>query len=196
MIFNSFFSTIIANERFEQHSKIESRLVSHCLKLRSEVDSGGTGWISNKTYNTSDGKHEICNDREFSELTDWINDRIYAYCDETGVDSSNLKNSGSWFNIYQKGDYQEKHVHPNSVISSIYILTAPENSAKIYFSTPLNEMFYIKYKQQHQQLVQQISCESVPGTLLIFPSYLPHSVERHDLEDIRISLSYNYKQIQ
>jgi uncharacterized protein (TIGR02466 family) len=194
MNFNAFFSSIIANDIFEQHEKIETHLVSHCLQTQMKVKSGGQGWISNKTYNTSDGRHEIYKDTEFANLNQWVTDRIHAYCTETGIDTDNLQNSGSWFNIYGRGDYQEKHVHPNSIISAIYILAASPGSAKIHFTTPLNEMFYVKHKQKHQQLVQQISCESKSGTLIVFPSYLPHSVERHELDDLRISLSYNFKQ--
>jgi uncharacterized protein (TIGR02466 family) len=196
MIFSAFFSTIIANEQYEYHNEIESQLVSHCLKLQQKVESGGKGWISNKTYNTSDGQYEIYYDNEFDKLSQWINGRIYAYCDETGISRTNLQNSGSWFNIYQRGDYQEKHVHPTSTISSIYILTAPKNSAKIYFSSPLNEMYHVNYNRQQQNSVPQIWCDSIPGTLIIFPSYLPHGVDSHDSDTIRISLSYNFRQVQ
>lgn len=194
MKFDAFFSTIIANDKFDQHTSIENMLVQHCTDLQSTVASGGQGWISNKTYNTSDGQYEIYKDSEFDSLNQWVTDQVYAYCDGVGIDRTQLQSSGSWFNIYRRGDYQEKHVHPNSVISAIYILTATPDAAKIYFSTPLNDMFYVKHSQQHQQLVQQISCESVPGTLIVFPSYLPHSVERHDSDNVRISLSYNFKQ--
>lgn len=194
MMFNAFFSTIIANDRYEQHAEIETQLVAHCLYTQSQVKPGGQGWISNKTYNTSDGQHEIYRDKEFANLNQWVTQRIHAYCTETGIDTADLQNSGSWFNVYGRGDYQEKHVHPNSIISAIYILTASPDSAKIHFTTPLNDMFYVKRTSQQQQLVQQISCESVPGTLIVFPSYLPHSVERHDTDSVRISLSYNFKQ--
>jgi uncharacterized protein (TIGR02466 family) len=195
MNYDAFFSTIIASKKYDKHEEIELKLKEHCLDLKSRISAGGKGWISNKTYNTSDGQYEIYKDKEFEQLTKWIEKQIYDYCDETGIDNSNLENSGSWFNIYYQGDYQEKHVHPNSIISAIYILCASVESAKIYFSTPLNEMFYVKYQQQKQQLVQQISCQSIPGTLIVFPSYLPHSVERHDSTELRISLSYNYKQV-
>jgi uncharacterized protein (TIGR02466 family) len=194
MKFDAFFSTIIANDNFKQHLDIESELISHCLYVKTHIQSGGKGWISNKTYNTSDGKYEIYSDKKFTRLNEWVTEKINAYCIETGIDNTQLQNSGSWFNIYRQNDYQEKHVHPNSIISAIYILKAPLNSSKIHFITPLNEMFYVKYKQQHQQLVQKISCESIPGTLIVFPSYLPHSVERHESDDLRISLSYNFKQ--
>jgi len=194
MMFNAFFSTVIANDRYEQHAEIETQLVNHCLHTQSQIKSGGQGWISNKTYNTSDGQHEIYRDKKFAELNQWVTERIYAYCTETGIDAADLKNSGSWFNVYRRGDYQEKHVHPNSIISAIYILTASKDSAKIHFTTPLNDMFYVKRTSQQQQSAQQIKCESVPGTLIVFPSYLPHSVERHDSDSLRISLSYNFKQ--
>lgn len=196
MIFDAFFSTTIANAKFEKHSDIQSDLVEHCHAVKTTVKSGGEGWISNKTYNTSNGRYDLLKDSKFLPLNNWVMDMVNQYCINLGIDHSLLTSTGSWFNIYQKYDYQEKHVHPNSIISCIYILAASEQSAKVYFTTPLNDMFHVKYTgTQQQQTTQQICCESIPGTLIIFPSYLPHSVERHDTDDLRISLSYNFKQI-
>ena len=194
MKFDAFFSTIIANATFDQHQTIEPALFEYCTKLQPTVPSGGQNWISNKTYNTSDGRHEIFNDSTFHDLNQWVVEQVNDYCYNLGIDTDSLQNNGSWFNIYQKYDYQEKHVHPTSIVSAIYILTAANDAAKIHFSTPLSEMFHVKRSQQHQQLLQQIACESVPGTLIVFPSYLPHSVERHESDAPRISLSYNFKQ--
>ena len=99
------------------------------------------------------------------------------------------------FNIYNKYDFQEIHVHPTSSLSAIYILTCSKNGARIFFNSPINNMYYIKKTMNTEDTVSQIICNSIPGTLLIFPSYLPHAVERHDCDELRISLSYNYKNV-
>lgn len=194
MKFNDFFPTVIANEKFEDHDKNEDELVEHCLNLKSKIVSGGQGWVSNKTYNTSDGRYDVFKDEKFKLLNEWGCEKVKIYCLYLNIDDSKLKNTGSWFNVYQKYDFQENHVHPNSIISTIYILKASENAAKIHFVTPLNNMFHVEYTRQEQKNVQKITCQSIPGTLIIFPSYLPHSVERHDSDNLRISLSYNFKQ--
>lgn len=149
MKFNTFFPTIIADTNYEKHNDIESSLVTHCTKLKQTVKSGGKGWVSKNTYNTSDGNYEIYDDAEFKQLNEWVFQNIINYCQELAIDCSNLKNSGSWFNIYERYDYQEPHTHPNSIISAIYILSAPANSAKIVFTTPINPMYCLKKKTIH-----------------------------------------------
>lgn len=189
-----FFPTLIGSTKFEQHNNIEKELIDYCLSVQKKVKSGGENWISFNTYNTSNGKHEIYFDDKFHVINDWVFKQIKIYCENVGIDNLCLKNNGSWFNVYKKYDYQEKHVHPTSTISAIYILTATKDSAKIFFTTPVNEMFFYKKSMSNQFNANQIQIESVPGTLIIFPSYLPHSVERHDSDSLRISLSYNFKQ--
>lgn len=192
--YNVFFPTIVANVQNKDHDSISLKLVKHCLEIQQKTPSGGEGWISNQTYNTSNGRHEIFYDDVFKELNEWVINNVHKYCKHLNINTEKLNNSGSWFNIYKKYNYQEKHVHPNSIISCIYILCAPSNTAKIHLLSPLNDMFHVNYLEHNQNNTRDISCESKPGMLLIFPSYLPHSVARYDSEDLRISLSYNFKQ--
>jgi uncharacterized protein (TIGR02466 family) len=84
-------------------------------------------------------------------------------------------------------------VHPNSSISAIYILTCPEDGARIFFYSPINNMYYVKKQVNKQEMIDHIICTSLPGTLLIFPSYLTHAVENHNSDKLRLSFSYNYK---
>jgi uncharacterized protein (TIGR02466 family) len=195
MKLNYFFPTIVGSAINESHESCQDDLIQHCLVLKKQIESGGQGWISNKTYNTSDGKYEIYHDDKFSSLNNWVETQIKDYCNELDIDYTNLKNNGSWFNIYQKNDYQEKHVHPTSVISAIYILTCSDDGAKVFFTTPVSGMYHVKKTVRKQELADQIRCESIPGTLLIFPSHLTHAVERHDSDSLRITLSYNFKQL-
>jgi uncharacterized protein (TIGR02466 family) len=194
MDINSFFPTLIGNAINPDHKNLEEDLVQYCINLKSVIQPGGQGWLSNKTYNTSNGKYEIINDEKFKPLNDWVFEKVCEYCNSLDIETSTLKPNGSWFNIYERFDFQENHVHPTSVISAIYILTCGEDGAKVFFNSPISNMYYVKKHIKKQEMVDQINCKSIPGTLIIFPSYLLHAVERHDSNHIRISLSYNYKQ--
>lgn len=194
MDINSFFPTLIGSVNNPDHYVIQDDLVSHCIDLRSKIKSGGQGWLSNKTYNTSDGKYEIVHDEKFTKLNNWVVKQVHEYCNRLDINTDCLSNNGSWFNIYDKYDFQENHVHPSSVISAIYILTCSQDGARVFFSTPISNMYFIKKVVKRQEMVDQINCPSIPGNLLIFPSYLLHAVERHESDHIRISLSYNFKQ--
>jgi len=194
MDINLFFPTLVGSASNPTHLEIQQELVSHCIKLKQTVEPGGQGWLSNKTYNTSNGKYEIFRDDKFANLNNWVKDQIIEYCTKADIDTSTLSNNGSWFNIYERNDFQENHVHPTSVVSAIYILTCSEDGARVFFNSPISNMYYVNKTNKNQQTVDQIICKSIPGTLLVFPSYLLHAVERHESSDIRISLSYNFKQ--
>lgn len=193
MNFNIFFPTIIGSIHNEEHKIIENELTSYCTKLSENIESGGKSWLSDKTYNTSDGKYDLNKDKNFFTINNWVNTQIVTYCNELGIDIDNLISTGSWFNIYRRNDFQEPHVHPNSSISAIYILTCDESGSRIFFNSPINNMYHIKKKIKKQEMIDQVICASIPGTLLIFPSYLSHAVERHNSDNLRISFSYNYK---
>lgn len=192
MQLNSFFPTIIGNATYSGHNAIVEDLVKHCFEVKKTVKPGGQGWLSNKTYNTSNGRYDIVKDNAFTILNNWVKQQVDLYCENLDIDVGSLRNNGSWFNIYAKYDFQETHVHPTSAISAIYILACADDGARVFFNSPLNSMYNIKKTVQKQEMVDQVICTSIPGTLLIFPSYLPHAVERHESDAPRISLSYNY----
>ena len=193
MNYNSFFPTIIGSVQNTDNEKIAEELIPHCIQISQTVESGGKGWLSSKTYNTSDGKYDLSSDQKFFKINNWVETQIKLYCNELDIETDTLVSTGSWFNIYHKNDFQEPHVHPNSSISAIYILTCPEDGARIFFNSPRNNMYHVKKQVKKQEMVDQIICPSLSGTLLIFPSYLNHAVEKHISETIRISFSYNYK---
>lgn len=195
MDLNSFFPTIIGSIVNPNHNLHYENLLPHCVSVKQKVKSGGKGWLSNKTYNTSNGQYDLFSDSKFTALNDWVTKQIILYCNQLGITSDCLSNNGSWFNIYYRNDFQETHVHPTSVISAIYILTCSNDGARIFFNSPVNNMYHVRKKVEKQEMVDQIICSSTPGTLIIFPSYLPHAVERHESDEIRISLSYNFKQL-
>jgi len=195
MDLNSFFPTIIGSIVNPNHKLQYENLLPHCISVKQNVKSGGEGWLSNKTYNTSNGQYDLFSDSKFTELNDWVTTQVILYCNQLGITSNCLSNNGSWFNIYYRNDFQETHVHPTSVISAIYILTCSNDGARIFFNSPINNMYHVKKKVEKQEMVDQIICSSTPGTLIVFPSYLPHAVERHESDEIRISLSYNFKQL-
>ena len=193
MNYNSFFPTIIGSVQNTDNEKISEELIPHCVQISQTVQSGGKGWLSSKTYNTSDGRYDLSKDHKFFKINNWIETQIKLYCSELDIETNTLVSTGSWFNIYNKNDFQEPHVLPNSSISAIYILTCPEDGARIFFYSPINNMYYVKKQVNKQEMIDHIICTSLPGTLLIFPSYLTHSVENHNSDKLRLSFSYNYK---
>lgn len=194
MIFENFFPTIIAYDYNLNHKFIEKKLVSCCFSIKEKTRSGGNGWISNNTYNTSNGVYNIVSDDNFKILNDWVFESVDRYAKDTFI-SGNLETTEAWFNIYSKYDYQEFHKHPFNSLSAIYILSAPKSSSKIFFKNPADDIFEIVRTEHNIKTCQTVFYNSEPGKLIIFPSNISHSVEQHLSDDVRITLSYNFRQV-
>ena len=170
----------------------ELNLVDYCYEMQSKTESGGKGWVSNDTYNTSDGAYEPHLDSKFKELNHWINKSVARYVHETKTEFK-PKRYTSWFNIYKKGDYQEVHVHPNSIVSAVYFLKSNEKCSSLIMQPPFQDQRDIRKVDGSVGPNTTIEYTPVPGRLIVFRSYLPHCVGRHQDEGDRITLAYNYE---
>jgi uncharacterized protein (TIGR02466 family) len=175
-----------------EHSKIEKKLVEHCLKLKNKIKSGGDNWISKSTYNTDD-TYNIINDKKFKSLNDWIVKNVKEYSLKLKY-KNNFLCKEAWFNVYKKYDYQEFHNHPSFTLSAVYFLKSSEKDARIFFNLdPFSDANKPEIDPDFFITSSMIHYDPVPGRLLIFRSNLLHCVERQESNDLRISLAYNFK---
>jgi uncharacterized protein (TIGR02466 family) len=170
----------------------ELNLVDYCYEIQNKTPTGGSQWISKDTYNTSDKMYEPQSDPKFKELNDWIQKAIALYIEETKIDFKPNKYE-SWFNIYKKGDYQEVHVHPNCTLSAVYFLKANDYCGPLIMHPPFQDHRDIKKVDKSNSTNSTIGYASVPGRLVVFRSYLPHCVGKHQDDEDRITLAYNYQ---
>lgn len=77
-------------------------LEKYIYQLSKKIKKGGSNWISNKTYNTSE-THNVFKDNEFSPLVNWVNEQIIKYCKLLNYNGK-LNATTAWFNIYKKYD--------------------------------------------------------------------------------------------
>lgn len=81
-----------------------------------------------------------------------------------------------WFNFSSKGDTNPPHTHSGSISSVIYLENT--ESVSTNFLTDVGEKEILKYFGK-------------PKEMLLFPSFLWHSVEKNNLNNERITASYN-----
>ena len=98
-----------------------------------------------------------------------------------------------WSIINRRNSYNESHIHPNNFLSSVYYVEAPKDSGSIIFNNP-NQVSRNRYpldikKTEFSANLQKI--EPKEGTLLLFPSYLWHSVEENKSDEDRVIISFN-----
>ena len=153
-----------------------------------KLSNGGGGWHS-PYFNI--GENEVI--KKFlnavsSHLFEIINKDFGWKCT-----TDQIKFEGIWSVINKENSYNIRHFHPNSNLSAAYYVKAKENCGKIKFFDPLDQKLI---KTPAKNKTTELSAEVVSftpneGDLLIFPSYLHHSVEENLSGQDRIVISFN-----
>ena len=98
-----------------------------------------------------------------------------------------------WAIINTGGSKNIRHQHGNSTISGAYYVRAPENSGDIVFYDPRPAPVYSYPKAVNPNILnaQVNGISPKEGALVLFPSYLDHSVNENLSNDERIVVSFN-----
>ncbi len=98
-----------------------------------------------------------------------------------------------WANANCKYAYNNVHNHPNSLLSDVYYVKVEGDCGDLLFFDPRKQasMTQPEFSERTQinSSIQSISPEA--GTLIIFPSWLDHSVNQNLSDADRISMSFN-----
>lgn len=99
-----------------------------------------------------------------------------------------------WLNINDKRQSMNSdHVH-NGVFSGTFYLSIPNGSGNLVLRNPL-PMGLWKGKdlssEKNEYTGENIRIIPEEGNIVLFPSYLPHSVETNNHDEERISISFN-----
>jgi len=164
----------------------------YSVKLQSTVLSGGDEWEGG-TYTTHDSTYELSKDPMFQPLINKVTAHVNQYA-ALHNSSYEYKCLGGWLNISTSDNFQEFHTHNDSTISAVYYISAPENAGKIVFEDPKEpDMLPLKNIAQRNELsFIKVGYQPVEGMLIIFRSYLRHSVLRSTMKDLRISAAFNF----
>lgn len=102
--------------------------------------------------------------------------------------------TSAWLNVNDSRQCMNStHVHQD-VFSGVFYLQAPKKSGKLVLqNTAINNMWKgcSLAVNKNQFTAENIRIEPVEGDIIIFPSYIPHSVETNDHDEERISISFN-----
>ena len=148
------------------------------------VDKGvyGANKLSSNTY--------ILEERELFLLKQFVQNSIQDFTNNFLKTSLSLKVTQSWVNFSEKGTMHTTHTHPNSIFSGIFYFHTDSRSPQIYFHRESPNNYH--YDGETSLYASNITAFRPPvGSLLIFPSSLPHSVGINESDEPRISLSFN-----
>ena len=105
------------------------------------------------------------------------------------------KINNMWAIINTGGSANLRHQHGNSTISGAYYVRAPKDSGDIVFYDPRPAPVYSHPNAVSPNLLnaQVNSVNPREGILVLFPSYLDHSVNENKSKEERIVISFNIK---
>jgi uncharacterized protein (TIGR02466 family) len=102
--------------------------------------------------------------------------------------------TSAWLNINDTRQcMNSEHIH-GDVFSGVFYLQAPEESGKLVLQNPaINRMWSgcALASQKNEFTGESIRIEPIEGNIILFPSYLPHSVETNNHDEERIAISFN-----
>jgi uncharacterized protein (TIGR02466 family) len=177
-------------DNYEDHNKEYSKYIYELQKEDSKGQklSNVNGWHS-PFFDLS--SRETIGYKFLMKIQPYIADVFKSY--GWVFNPQKVKCSGMWAIINKKGNFNTEHIHPNSNLSGAYYVKAPKNCGKFKVVNP-HSISRDKFPPRENpnelnRLVAEHEIEE--GDLLIFPSYLPHSVLPNQSDDDRIVISFN-----
>ena len=147
-----------------------------------------TGVIKGK--NTYQSNPNFLSNYKFIDLKNIIQKHINTYTQLLGLNHTHI--TGSWFNIFNKENYIQKHHHGNSIVSGAYYPLLEENSCKLIYSTPLYSSINFNTNNSTSYNYNTFEMPIKQDHLYLFPGWLEHLTEENQSKK-RIVLSFNTK---
>ncbi len=130
---------------------------------------------------------------EFSDLVKHINHGAELVLDYLSIIYDSYSITGCWANISAVNARHMAHTHPNNFLSGVYYLETGPGSDTITIDDPRPQSLVIRpdVKQSNEDNAHQMRLKVSPGNMIIFPSWLPHSVDYNKSSGRRISIAFN-----
>lgn len=134
---------------------------------------------------------------------DYYNDVMRQFTVDVGISEGRCNIYETWLNYYEgPGHFQEEHDHLPGFYSGIhYIKFNPEIHSQTQFVNPLHQLF--TFMNGDEQFGEQDDCtkqfwapDAKEGEVIIFPSFLRHSVPVSNNPDVRITLAFNINTVK
>ena len=98
-----------------------------------------------------------------------------------------------WSIINKESASNSRHIHSNNFISAAYYVKAPESCGDIVFHDPRSSAVirHPKILKPNKLNSNVFTIQPKEGLLVLFPSYLHHSVDLNRSKEERIVISFN-----
>tara|TARA_X000000368_G_C23018996_1_gene707099 strand:- start:1137 stop:1724 length:588 start_codon:yes stop_codon:yes gene_type:complete len=186
-----FFSTPVWTSKIDNFDLVNKEILEYILSLQKSdpngvVKSNFHGWHSND-FNLKDNAPK----KFISSLMVGINIALNDM--NWDLEKQEVKITNMWAIINERGAFNQKHHHGNSDISAAYYVNAYENCGDISFYDPRPAPVF-KHPLSKSANLLNASVNSIKpeeGMLVLFPSYVEHSVSPNLSNKKRVVISFN-----
>tara|TARA_B100001059_G_C17783759_1_gene555840 strand:+ start:14 stop:601 length:588 start_codon:yes stop_codon:yes gene_type:complete len=186
-----FFSTPIWTSKINQYQTVNSNMLDYIINLQEKDPDG----VLKSNFKGWHSKNFDMKDKEPKNFIENIKTNINTAINDMGWDLQNqeVKISNMWAIINKKGSLNQKHHHSNSDLSAAYYVSAKKNCGDIVFYDPRPATVF-KHPVSTKPNILNATINSISpeeGMLILFPSYLEHSVNPNLSESKRVVISFN-----
>jgi len=188
-----FFSTPVWVNKIDNYKQTNEEMFDYIKKLQLEdekgiVKSNIKGWHS-KDFDMNNDKP-----KNFIKLISTQIQKVFNDMD-WDIQKQKIKIPSMWAIVNKGGAANARHHHGNSDISAAYYVRAPINSGDIVFYDPRPAPVFSHPKANNPNSLNAMvnSINPVEGLLVLFPSYLDHSVNSNMSDEERIVISFNIR---
>lgn len=172
--------------RPEVYRPVNESLLKHLEEIRRDLPplDRGAAWQSGH------GLHEL---EQFRALMSCIGEAVDAVLAFLRIESRDVAITGCWANVNAPGAVHRMHAHPNNFLSGVYYAQVQDGADTINFHDPRTQVAIIRppVTELTAYNTDQVVVKVGVGTLVVFPAWLPHSVDANRSERVRISISFN-----
>lgn len=183
-MFPSFVWKILLSTRLRD--SFDSTILAMLGSMRRDLPAlePGQGWQSESTL------HERAEFREFDSCVSHVARTILRFL-RIGQEAFEI--TGCWATVLAKGAAHKVHSHPNNFLSGVYYVRVHPSANTINFHDPRSQARIIRPPvwELTAENTDQVVVTVANGNLLMFPSYLEHSVDANTSDAERVSISFN-----
>tara|TARA_B100000989_G_C19440638_1_gene427167 strand:+ start:160 stop:765 length:606 start_codon:yes stop_codon:yes gene_type:complete len=190
---NLLFSTPVWTMQLDNYKNVNEDMYKY-IKFLNKKDNIGISKSNIKGWHSKDFD---LNDKDPQNFIKFILPAIEQVMDDMSWEKQKqtAKINNMWAIINTGGSANLRHQHGNSTISGAYYVRAPENSGDIVFYDPRPAPVYSHPNIDKPNILnaQVNGVNPREGALVLFPSYLDHSVNENLSNDERIVISFNIR---
>ena len=201
----TYFPTMVFSITCADHEALNTYLLE-LIYAERERDQNG---IERSNFRKLGGWHSHNNlhrEQAYNPITDRVHLAGQRISRQLGYHpDKHLRIGTMWSIINVPGSSNKAHIHPGSHWSGVYYVHAPENAGDIEFTDPrtphvMNRPSFEPKKQRSKENWTKVRFTPKPGKMLIFPSWLYHSVDpnlstKAGKDGERVIISFNMSQM-